>query len=217
MRVSGDGSPVESIHPDEVQHGSIASPMLLGLGQMSPRIGHMTTKPKASLRLGKRQGPRRLRGLDAERSRSKRGPALGSDPAGLTRVVALIKRKDENALISAVEMGVSVAVAHALPGAFHLAGTEIAGLLGVSSKTAQRWRLNATQRLTQSVGEKAVRLLQLRQLAIETFEDEEDAVAWLNEANEAFGGRRPIDHAHTELGCQQVERLLIRIDEGIFS
>ena len=140
-------------------------------------------------------------------------------PVGLPyrSVVALIKRRDENGLISAVEMGVSVGVAHALPGAFHIAQTEIAGLLGVSAKTAQRWRLKANQRLTQPVGEKAVRLLQLRQQAIETFEDEGDAVAWLNEENEAFGGRRPIDHAHTELGCRQVERLLTRIDEGIFS
>ena len=174
---------------------------------MSPMIGHMTTKANPV----KRFMFRRLRTIGGKRIMFKGSVAMST-------VVALIKRKDEDGLISAVENGVPAEVAHSLSFVFDIAQAEVAGLLGVSPKTAQRWRtVKADQRLTRPVGEKAIRLLQLRQQAIETFEDEGDAVAWLNEANEAFGGRRPIEHAQTELGCQQVERLLVRIDEGIYS
>ena len=164
----------------------------------------MITKPKASIRVAKRS--RSLLGLAGKR----KGLSYRS-------VASLIRKNDVNGLISAVEMGVSVGVAHALPGAFDIAQSKIAILLGVSPKTMQRWHLMTHQRLTRPVGERAIRLLQLRQQAIETFEDEKHAVAWLSEENKAFDGRRPIEHAHTELGCQQVECLLTRIDQGIFS
>lgn len=137
--------------------------------------------------------------------------------ANFGSVVKLIILNDVDGLIDAVENGVNAGVARELPHAFNLGRSRLAGILGVSDKTAQRWSQHQDAKLPRAIGEKAIRLLQLRQRAIEVFEDEADAVAWLNEPNEAFGERRPIDHAQTEFGCRQVERLLTRIDQGVYS
>lgn len=66
-------------------------------------------------------------------------------------------------------------------------------------------------------GDRAIRILQVRQLAVDTFEDETRALAWLHEPNAAFALRSPIVHARTELGCRQIENELNRIDHGVLS
>lgn len=65
--------------------------------------------------------------------------------------------------------------------------------------------------------DRAIRILQVRQLAVDTFEDENRALAWLNEPNAVFAQRSPIVHARTELGCRQIENELNHIDHGVFS
>ncbi len=132
-------------------------------------------------------------------------------------VVGLIRTNDVNGIIVCVEHGLQAGIAHELPKAFRLGRARVAGILGVSDKTAQRWDQKQRAMLPRAVGEKTVRLLQLRHKAIEVFEEEDDAVAWLNEPNEAFDGRKPIDHAQTEFGCRQIERLLTRIDHSVYS
>jgi putative toxin-antitoxin system antitoxin component (TIGR02293 family) len=146
--------------------------------------------------------------------KSDRGPRRG---VGFVDVLELIRRKDESGIIHAVEDGVRTAVARELPRALSITRVQVADLLGVSDKTVRRWGRHKELLLPRVVGEKAFRLLQLREKAIAVFEDDDDAVAWLTDPNDAFGGRRPIDHAQTEFGCRQVERLLTRIDQGVYS
>lgn len=134
-----------------------------------------------------------------------------------TRMVRLIREHDENAIIQAVEQGILVSLALDLPRMFALDPGRVAALLGVSEKTIRRWDLKPEEILPRAVGEKSVRLLQLREQALEVFENPVDVIAWFNEPNEAFSGRTPIDHAQTEFGCRQVERLLKRIDHGVYS
>ena len=129
----------------------------------------------------------------------------------------LIRSKDLSGLIQCVEQGVQAKVVVDLPRRRGSARRRISAILGVSDRRMQRWSLTQLTRLPQAIGEKAVRLLQRRRQAISVFDNEVDALTWMNEPNEAFAGRLPIDHARSEFGCRQVERLLTRIDSSVHS
>jgi putative toxin-antitoxin system antitoxin component (TIGR02293 family) len=58
----------------------------------------------------------------------------------------------------------------------------------------------------------------IKQLALDLFDgDEESATRWLKAPQKALGYQPPIDAASTEEGAQEVERLIGRIEQGIFS
>lgn len=52
--------------------------------------------------------------------------------------------------------------------------------------------------------------------AVEVFGDESAAKLWLKEPKSALEGKAPIQVINTELGVQQVELMLGRIEHGIF-
>jgi putative toxin-antitoxin system antitoxin component (TIGR02293 family) len=64
--------------------------------------------------------------------------------------------------------------------------------------------------------EKVLRIARLYDKALDVFEDEKSAEKWLKEAARGLGGDIPLEYAKTELGAQEVERLLIRIEHGVF-
>jgi uncharacterized protein (DUF2384 family) len=50
------------------------------------------------------------------------------------------------------------------------------------------------------------------------FKGERDAaVEWLTAAQPALAGAVPLDFARTDLGAQEVERLVGRLEHGVFS
>jgi uncharacterized protein (DUF2384 family) len=48
------------------------------------------------------------------------------------------------------------------------------------------------------------------------FEDEETVENWFKTPARGLAGMPPLKYADTELGAQEVERLLIRIEHGVF-
>ena len=60
-----------------------------------------------------------------------------------------------------------------------------------------------------------VELVQLQTALV--FGNKEKAQAWLNLVKSAFGGRSPLQAAHTEAGYQLVKAELERIDHGYAS
>lgn len=52
--------------------------------------------------------------------------------------------------------------------------------------------------------------------AVEVFGDESEAKLWLKEPKSALEGKAPIQLINTDLGVQQVELMLGRIEHGIF-
>ena len=53
---------------------------------------------------------------------------------------------------------------------------------------------------------------------LELFETDRDtATEWLTTAQPALGGAVPIDLAKSEVGAREVERLLGRLEHGVFS
>jgi len=143
---------------------------------------------------------------------------LKADRDKFYKLLDLVKTNDESRLILTVEKGLHTCFIRLVRAALGgLPRERLADFLDVSDKTASRWESSRVLTLPRSSADRAIRLLQLRQKAIDVFEDEDDALAWMNEPNDVFDGRRPIEHAHTEIGCRQVERVLTRIDHGVFS
>ena len=52
--------------------------------------------------------------------------------------------------------------------------------------------------------------------ALDVFEDTAGAEKWLKEPARGLGGAIPLRYAQTELGAREVERLLARIEHGVF-
>jgi len=64
---------------------------------------------------------------------------------------------------------------------------------------------------------KQSRLVQLTALARRVVEDDNEADRWLIQPQSGLGNRRAIDLIGSELGYQQVENLLLRIEYGVYS
>jgi uncharacterized protein (DUF2384 family) len=60
------------------------------------------------------------------------------------------------------------------------------------------------------------RIARLYDKALDVFEDEKSAEKWLKEPARGLGGDIPLEYAKTELGAREVERLLSRIEHGVF-
>lgn len=60
------------------------------------------------------------------------------------------------------------------------------------------------------------RIARVTALAVEAMGGEY-ALAWLYDANHALGDRVPIELLNSDEGAQQVERIIGRIEHGIFS
>ena len=117
-----------------------------------------------------------------------------------------------------IEGGIKVCVIRHLPEALRATRILVADLLGVNDRTIQRLLKNGPHgTVSRHIGERSIRLLQIRQKAIDVLDTEEYALAWLHEPNATVAGRAPIAHARTELGCRQIESILDRVDQSAFS
>lgn len=138
---------------------------------------------------------------------------LGSEsakrsPGGRPRSLA-----DWEALI---EEGLPVQAAESLKGSIAVPDRQLAGLLGISEKTLSRARA-ANGKLEPVAGDRLIRVARVVALAIDVLETEAAAVHWLKRAQVGLGGRVPLEMLTTDLGRDQVEKLLLRIEHGVYS
>ncbi|MBC5801263.1 MAG: DUF2384 domain-containing protein [Candidatus Eremiobacteraeota bacterium] len=89
-------------------------------------------------------------------------------------------------------------------------------MIGVSRATGSRKR-GQRGPLRPLPSDRAFRLASIYGFARRVFEDDENASAWFKEPNRALGGERPLDLLDTEVGTQQVFRVLYRLEHGIYS
>lgn len=120
-------------------------------------------------------------------------------------------------LIDAVREGLPFAALSHLLTEFEetaLSRTEIFSLIG-SHRTLQR-KQTAHARLTPAESDRVARVARLMVLAEQALGDAARARLWLTEANAALGGQRPFDLLQTDLGTEQVEHVLGRIEYGVY-
>ena len=93
---------------------------------------------------------------------------------------------------------------------------ELARLVHIPPRTYAR-RVASKARLNVPEGERAVRIMRLYDRAHQVLGSHERTNAWLNRKLRVLGNRTPLDFARTEPGAREVEAILERYEDGVFS
>lgn len=92
---------------------------------------------------------------------------------------------------------------------------ELLDLIGLTKSTLSRRRRRG--HFDSDESDRILRVARLFTHAVRAMEGRENARRWLKEPARALGGERPLAFADTEPGAREVERLLLRIEHGVFS
>lgn len=115
-----------------------------------------------------------------------------------------------------VRKGMPATVIERLAETFKTSVGEVQRIIGVSRATGTRRRTSKTP-LRRDASDRAFRMASTYALAANVFEDPENAREWFKEPNRALRGERPLELLDTDVGTQQVVRLLNRIEFGTYS
>ena len=85
-----------------------------------------------------------------------------------------------------------------------------------SARTLQRKRTESTA-LSADESDRLARLARLLVRAEEALGDADRARRWLSQPNRALGGQRPLTLLDSDAGSSAVERVLGRIEHGVYS
>jgi putative toxin-antitoxin system antitoxin component (TIGR02293 family) len=93
---------------------------------------------------------------------------------------------------------------------------EIADVLQIPPRTLARRR--ATRRLHPQESERLLRLAALFEKAVALFEgDVAGARNWFTRPVRALGYQQPLNYARTEIGAREVEHVIGRLEDGVFT
>lgn len=120
-----------------------------------------------------------------------------------------------SALAAAVRAGLPAARFDALLDALGVPTAELAAVLHLSPSTLRRRRERG--HFDELESDRIVRLAHVVARAVEVMEGVEDARAWLTSPARALGGETPLHYASVGSGAREVERLLVRIERGVFT
>jgi putative toxin-antitoxin system antitoxin component (TIGR02293 family) len=115
-----------------------------------------------------------------------------------------------------IREGMPVQSADALKKGIAVPDGLLAELLGISEKTLARARAGKG-RLDPVVSDRLFRVARIVALAIDVLESETAALHWLKRPQIGLGGRVPLALLATDPGRDQVEKLLLRIEHGVYS
>lgn len=118
-------------------------------------------------------------------------------------------------LVGAVRNGLPADRFDALQAALGVTTGELAEVLNISQSTLSRRRRRGYFEADES--ERLVRIGALVVRAVEVMGTLERARRWLTAPVRALGGERPLQYASVEPGAREVERLLGRIEHGVYS
>lgn len=97
-----------------------------------------------------------------------------------------------------------------------LRAEKVGSIVNINEKTLER-RLKAQARLKPDESERVARLMRIISLATSALESEAHAREWLQRPLRELGGRTPLQMTATEPGAREVERVLGRLEHGIFA
>ncbi len=90
---------------------------------------------------------------------------------------------------------------------------ELAGMLDMDRTTALR-RAGKDLPLPTHSAENVLRMLELKDIACDTFESEEAALGWLRRPHPMLDGESPLESASTSFGSRRVKDILVAIKYG---
>lgn len=177
---------------------------------------------KSSIRdgQGKTSGSVEIRPNSAART----GAALAADKLDRTRgearsgkdfwnLVIETASSSEQERIAKISLGYPADYLVTIRAALALTASLAEQLFNVSQSTLLR-RLKDRQRLSPVTSERLDRLASVANLAHEVFEDRDRALSWLSSPNLALGNQPPIMLCETEIGANQVRRVLHALEWG---
>ena len=125
-----------------------------------------------------------------------------------------IKSKNIDDLILKVKEGLPIGSFEKLRKRLDVSDNFLSQIVNIPKRTLTRRKQQG--RLNTQESEKVLRIARLYDKALEVFEDEQAAETWLKAPARGLGEAIPLIYAKTELGAQEVEKLLVRIEHGIF-
>lgn len=119
-------------------------------------------------------------------------------------------------LIRQLDRGFSFSAMESLESRSGIALSEIASLIGLAPRTFARRK--ASGRLSSDESEKLLRISAVFEQAVELFEgDRAGALRWLTTPKRTLQDQTPLAYSRTELGAREVENLIGRLEQGVFS
>ena len=123
---------------------------------------------------------------------------------------------ETDALIQKLQTGLSFKALQSFSSEIGIPISEIGETMQVPERTLARRRVAG--RLSSEESEKLLRLSYIFEQAVDLFEGNvEAAVAWLRTPKKALAYKTPLTYAGTEIGARQVEDLIGRLKQGVFS
>lgn len=117
--------------------------------------------------------------------------------------------------VATVRDGLAISEFYAMQQLLGVTEERLAGFLGMSRATLHRRKKSG--HLDRSESDRLVRYVRLTSRASAVFGGDVGARSWLVAPAIAFEGESPMDYADTEVGAREVEALLGRIENGVFS
>lgn len=118
-------------------------------------------------------------------------------------------------LVAAVREGLPAQRFNALKELLDVSSGTLADVVGITPSTLSRRRKRGVFNKEES--ERILRIARLVLRAIEVLDGRDNARKWLTEPVRALGGEVPLEFADTEPGAREVERLLLRLEHGVYS
>lgn len=127
-----------------------------------------------------------------------------------------LKAEKASDLIRAVRRGFAFRAFEDLAASTGLSAGELAALLVIPSRTLARRKV--ARRLSVEESERMLRLAAIFEQALDLFEgNAKEALQWLRSPKKALDDETPLHYAITEVGAREVERLIGRIEHGVFA
>jgi putative toxin-antitoxin system antitoxin component (TIGR02293 family) len=118
--------------------------------------------------------------------------------------------------VKAMEAGLRESELTDLQTSLDLSSERLFSLVGLSKATFHRRKTTGTN-LNPLVSDRVVRFAMLLSKAISVLGSKDEANKWLNSPQFGLGGAVPLDYAKSEIGAREVEKLLGRIEYGVYT
>ena len=123
---------------------------------------------------------------------------------------------DNLAMSRTILAGMPAVLLRALADALGLGIVELEPFVHIKERTLMR-RVQTRGRLKPDESERMVRLMRIYSRAVDVLADEEMAKKWMSRPLRVLGNQSPLAAAATEPGAREVEHVLGRIENGVFS
>lgn len=129
------------------------------------------------------------------------------------KLMSFLTRAKPSDLISVIRAGAPASVIDDVQEHLGIAKNEFLKILHLPQSTADR-KKNKHQRLEAAITERLLRILRIQKESENVFGSKSDGMKWLKSANWALGGATPLQWCDTDVGADEVYKILGAIAYG---